>query len=354
MDELSGDLVLIVDDIETNIDILVETLCDDYEIMVATNGFEAVELTNTFSPDLILLDVMMPEMDGFEVCKRIKENEATKDIPIIFVTAKNEIVDETRGFEVGAADYITKPVNPSIVKARVAVHLELKRKREELVKKNQLLQQEKEKTERLLLNILPGSIVKRLEDGEEIIADKFDEASILFADIVGFTSFSATISAKELVSFLNNIWSKFDRLTDKYKVEKIKTLGDGYIVAAGLPERSSNHAEILADVALEMKTIIDSIRTREKEFKLRMGINTGTVVAGVIGEKKFVYDLWGDTVNTAQRMEAHSEPGEIQITSSTYKLLKDKYIIEKRGLVEIKGKGKMEVYYLKGKKPEIQ
>lgn len=213
------------------------------------------------------------------------------------------------------------------------------------------LHAEQEKSERLLMNILPEAIAFRLKHDTSAIADYFEESTILFSDIVGFTPLSARISPIELVNLLNQIFSKFDHIAEFYGLEKIKTIGDAYMVAGGLPVPKKNHAEAIANMALDMQQEIIKFTTDiGQQFEIRIGINTGPVVAGVIGKKKFIYDLWGDAVNVASRMESSGEPGKIQVTTATYELLKDKYIFEERGIITVKGRGKMVTYWLLGKK----
>ncbi|MEG4066768.1 adenylate/guanylate cyclase domain-containing protein [Microcoleus sp. Pol11C2] len=213
------------------------------------------------------------------------------------------------------------------------------------------LRLEQEKSDRLLLNVLPQPIADRLKQDQSIIADTFAEVTVLFADIVGFTTISSQISPPELVSLLNDIFSTFDRLAEKHGLEKIKTIGDAYMVVGGLPIPRLDHAEAIAEMAIDMQqAIIDFSNTHSQAFSIRIGINTGPVVAGVIGIKKFIYDLWGDTVNTASRMESHGKPGSIQATFATYDILQDKYVFESRGAIEVKGKGLMTTYLLKCRK----
>ena len=210
---------------------------------------------------------------------------------------------------------------------------------------------EQEQSEKLLLNILPKPIAERLKAQQTTIADSFGEVSVLFADIVGFTELSARMSPTELVKRLNVIFSHFDQLAEKYGVEKIKTIGDAYMVVGGLPTPRDDHAEAIAQMALGMQAKIAklSAETGEK-LAIRVGINSGPVVAGVIGVSKFTYDLWGDTVNVAARMEVTGFAGSIQVTDVTYELLKDKYLFEKRGLIPVKGKGDMITYLLVDKR----
>ncbi len=210
---------------------------------------------------------------------------------------------------------------------------------------------EKAKSERLLLNILPASIAQQLKQEERTIADSFPEVTVLFADIVGFTELSAQTPAIELVEILNVIFSEFDQLTDEHGLEKIKTIGDAYMVVGGLPVAKPNHAEAIAAMALDMQdTMTGFCAQTGKALSIRIGINTGPVIAGIIGTKKFIYDLWGDTVNIASRMESHGIPGSIQVSESTYKRLKTQYTFEDRGLIQVKGKGQMNCYLLKGEK----
>lgn len=213
------------------------------------------------------------------------------------------------------------------------------------------LRKEQNKTENLLLNLLPEPIADRLKDEPGVIADKFEKATILFADLVNFTQISTTMSATKLVYLLNEIFSAFDELTEKHGLEKIKTIGDAYMVAGGIPIERPDHAEAIAKMALDMLVAIEELNVKlEATFDLRIGINSGPVVAGVIGTKKFIYDLWGNAVNTASRMESHGIPGRIQVSIYTYELLRDKYEFEERGLIDIKGQGEMRTYFLTGPK----
>ncbi|MGK7925550.1 MAG: adenylate/guanylate cyclase domain-containing protein [Spirulina sp.] len=222
------------------------------------------------------------------------------------------------------------------------------RKRAELA-----LRLAKQQSERLLLNILPRSIADRLKQTTGAIAEQYDSVSILFADIVGFTPLSAQMSPIELVELLNQIFSAFDKLADEYGLEKIKTIGDAYMVVGGLPERKPGHLEAIADMALAMQAAMPQFEIpqlqEERSLQIRIGISTGSVVAGVIGMKKFIYDLWGDTVNVASRMEAQGEPGKIQMTADAREKLGDRYHFHKRGEISVKGKGEMTTYWLLGK-----
>jgi adenylate cyclase len=213
-----------------------------------------------------------------------------------------------------------------------------------------LLRDEQQKAERLLLNILPKDVANLLKNEPRTIADCFSEASILFADVVNFTPLSARLTPVELVELLNEVFSCFDLLVEKYGLEKIKTIGDCYMVAAGVPAPRPDHAHALAALALDMRDYTLGHAFRGEHMTFRMGLNSGPVVAGVIGRRKFVYDLWGDAVNTASRMESHGAGGLVQITAATYELIKDDFVCEPRGVVNVKGKGNMQVWHVIAKR----
>jgi adenylate cyclase len=206
------------------------------------------------------------------------------------------------------------------------------------------------RVEALLLNVLPADIAQRLQSAPNAIADHFDEASILFADVVDFTPLSSRLDPRDAVGLLDRLFTSFDELVDRYQVEKIKTIGDCYMVAAGVPRERSDHARALAGLALEMRECAKSCLPGRDghDLRLRIGISSGPVVAGVIGRRRFLYDLWGDTVNMASRMESHGSPDEIQITRSTWELLDDHFVTEPIGLVDVKGKGAIETWRLVG------
>ncbi|MBZ8179956.1 adenylate/guanylate cyclase domain-containing protein [Oscillatoria salina] len=231
---------------------------------------------------------------------------------------------------------------PSYEGVSVFFHDITQRKRTEAA-----LKLEKRKTEGLLLNILPQAIAKRLKQKPSLIADTFEEVTILFADLVNFTQLASRVYPQQLISTLNNIFSTFDRLTEKHGLEKIKTIGDAYMVVGGVPTAKPNHAEAIAQMALDMQQVMNQFNAAHvTNLNIRIGINTGSVIAGVIGTKKFAYDLWGDAVNTASRMESHGIPGTIQVSQTTYALLRDKFLFEERGAIEVKGKGTMKTYLL--------
>lgn len=236
-------------------------------------------------------------------------------------------------------------VATNIIGMVAAYMMEVYRRRDFL--QRTLLNQEQRKSERLLRNILPESIVALLKDGTETISDYYENVSILFADVVNFTELSKDLSPKLLVELLNDVFSSFDELVDHYKLEKIKTIGDCYMVAAGVPQSRDDHAHILAKLALDMISLVKEQKFLERyKLSFRIGINSGPVVAGVIGRKKFLYDLWGDAVNTASRMESQGSENAIQITEHTYFLIKDDFHCEFKGELPIKGKGLMRIWHV--------
>jgi class 3 adenylate cyclase len=213
-----------------------------------------------------------------------------------------------------------------------------------------LLAESMQKSETLLLNILPSAIAERLKHTPGTIADGFNDVSVLFADIVGFTRLSRRYSSEVVVQLLNEIFKKFDNISKKYGVEKIKTIGDAYMLAAGVPEAQTNHCAVVADCALDMITAVKNISDPSgNPIQIRVGIHTGPAIAGVIGMHKFSYDLWGDTVNIASRMESHGDTGRIQVSREIYETLKGTFIFEPRAEVEVKGKGKMQTWWLNGR-----
>lgn len=479
--------VLVVDDQIDSLRALSELLSrSGYRVRKALNPQAALTAVSVHPPDLILLDITMPVMSGYDVCERLKRNEHTRDIPVIFVSALDDIHDKSKAFEMGGNDYITKPFQAEEVLMRVSNQLTLARQRQTLMLQNTQLQreiiqrqqaeakyrsifenategifqtspegqylsvnpalakiygydspqeliesiqdvgaqlyvvpgrrdeiraylqehdrimafdsemyrkdgqtiwvsencravrdsdgnllyyegtvqditarrqaemevrQQRAKADRLLHSILPYAIAQRLKDGmAEPIAKQYDSVTVLFADLVNFTASAAETAPASLLDLLNQVFSAFDYLTEKYGLEKIKTIGDEYMVAAGLPEPMPDHAIAAANLALDMQTVIqDFSYVGGVPIQLRIGLNTGPVVAGVIGTKKFTYDLWGDTVNVASRMESTGLPNRIQVPYTLYPVLKHAFVLEERGLVTIKGRGEMMTYWLEGR-----
>ena len=344
--------VLVVDDNEVNRDMLSRRLeRQGHTVRLAGNGRHALAMLQSEPVDLVLLDILMPELDGFETLKQLKANDALRHTPVIMLSALDELDSVVRCIEAGAEDYLPKPFNPVLLTARINACLEKKRLRDKEQAYLAELQSEREKSDRLLLNILPSSVANRLKRGETTIADSFPDATVMFADLVDFTPLASRVSAAELVQLLNEVFSQFDWLVELHGLEKIKTIGDAYMVAGGLPTPRPDHAAAVAEMALDMQKVIQRLNgPAEHRLNLRIGLCSGPVIAGIIGSKKFIYDLWGDTVNTASRMESQGRLNHIQVSESTYEQLKDAYTLERRGKLVVKGKGEMTTYFLLGRK----
>ena len=346
--------ILVVDDLEENRELLSRRLSRlGYSVELVESGSRALESVKSKPPDLILLDILMPDLDGFEVLQRLKAEPATRHIPVIMLSSADQIDTVVRCINLGADDFLPKPFNATLLMARIESSLSKKRLRDQENAFLKQLQAQQDTSERLLLNILPGPIAERLKQGERTIADHFEHTTVLFSDFVGFTRLSAGIAPRELVGRLNEIFSAFDRLCETHGLEKIKMIGDGYMVVAGLPTPRADHAAAAADLALAMqREVTESATARSRQFRLRIGINSGPVVAGVIGTKKFAYDLWGDTVNLASRMERHAPTGGILVTSATYEHLRDRYTFKPGRVIRVKGKGEVLTYLLLRKRQE--
>jgi class 3 adenylate cyclase/FixJ family two-component response regulator len=368
-----------------------------YRVQYSDDGRSALSIARTSAPDLILLETHLPGMNGYEVCQHLKARAITWEIPIIFIGHTSEPFDKPKVFAVGAADYVVHPFSLEELIVRLEHQLKIRELQRQLFyqqtrrllqakgtppvladlqkrlhqqaralkEQNSLLQQEvyerqqveaalraeQEKSDRLLLNILPSPIADQLKQQHGLLAERFENATILFADLVDFTPLAARIAPLELVTLLNQIFSAFDRLAEKYGLEKIKTIGDAYMVVGGVPVPREDHAQSVMEMAIAMLKEIKQIRyDAPKPLQIRIGMNSGAVVAGVIGIKKFSYDLWGDAVNIASRMESQGLPGKIQVTESTYHLLKDAYHFEKWDNVNVKGRGKITTYLFVGRR----
>jgi adenylate cyclase len=344
---LSG-RILVVDDTEANRELLSRRLQrQGHTVDTADGGQSALDAVAKSQFDLVLLDLIMPDINGLEVLKRLKAHPVDQHIPVMMISALDEIDSIVRCIEAGAEDYIPKPFDPVLLGARIGASLERKRLRDRELAFIDELRVEKGKTEALLLNILPGTIVSRIRNGDIAIADSFPDATILFADLVNFTALAGKCSPARIVDLLNTLFSAFDGLAKKLKLEKIKTIGDAYMVAGGIPEEHPGHALAVADMALGM---IDAVLETGKQFgetlEARIGIHTGEVVAGLIGQHRSIYDVWGDTVNTASRLESSGMPSRIHISETTYQKVRDTFNCELRGQVALKGKGTMLTYFL--------
>lgn len=355
--------VLVVDDSRTLRKILIRELnsLGFHNILEAADGLEAIEVVKTKSVDLMLLDMEMPELDGLGVLVQLKSDDSYKALPIIVISGADQFEKTIKCIEIGAEDYLPKPFDPILLRARIFSSLEKKRLRdldrkhlEMLNQEKQLLEIEQMKTEKLMLNILPRPIAERLKRGEKNISGSYPDVTILFSDLVGFTKMSSKTTATELVRLLNDLFTRFDIRAEALGLEKIKTIGDAYMVVGGLPIPRPDHAALIAEMALGMFEDLQIFNQENNaELNMRIGMNSGPVVAGVIGFTKFSYDLWGNTVNTASRMESTSQQGRVQVSPSSYEALKDLYDFEDAGLMECKGLGEIRTHLLIGKRGHI-
>jgi adenylate cyclase len=344
--------ILIVDDTEATRELLARRLGrEGHHVVEVANGRAALDRVALEIFDLILLDMMMPDLNGYEVLTQLKADVRFRHIPVIVISALDEIDSVVRCIEAGAEDYLSKPFDPVLLRARIGASLEKVRLRESEQAATARLRAEKETTEKLLLNILPKSIIPRMHSGETPIADRFHDVTILFSDIVGFTGMSMRRSASDVVALLNAIFSAIDRLALQYGIEKIKTIGDAYMAVAGLPEPRDDHPQAIARLALAMRKAISEIAHQyDEDLRIRIGFHTGNVVAGVIGTHKFAYDIWGDTVNTASAMESRGIANEIQVSQASFMRLSEQFVFERRGMIELKGNQQMETYLLRGER----
>lgn len=339
--------ILVVDDTMSSRDLLARRLGrDGHAVVVAGSGAEALRILETQKFDLALADILMPDMNGIELLGHLKSNRRWREIPVVMISGLKDYDAVVRCIEAGAEDYLPKPIDPVLLRARIKACLERSRWRERERRYLSEIEFEKERANALLHAILPGQVVKRLAEGEEVIADRVEMATILFADIVNFTEFAARTPATVLVRRLGALFSRFDELADEYGMEKIKTIGDAYMAAAGLPDPRPDHAQ--AAVAFARALLVEMARTTgpEPPLSLRIGINSGPVIAGLIGRKRFVYDVWGHTVNLASRMESYGIPGRIQISQSTFEALGSSCMDVHQEVMEIRGIGKYITYLI--------
>ena len=346
--------ILVVEDSKVSLRIVSAILAaQGYTVHGAMSGAQALEVAMRTSLDLILLDINLPGKSGFEICRGFKQLAKLADVPVIFMSGRSEILDKIRAFEVGGVDYLTKPCHAEELLARVATHVSIRSLQRELGEARAELelalasaQAAEESASRLLERMLPASVAARLKEADSPFATHFEEVTVLFADLVGFTQYAAGATPDELIDYLNQIFSNFDLLTRWHGVEKIKTIGDAYMVVGGLPEPREDHSQAVADLALAMLNVA---RVRS-HLPLRIGIHRGSVVAGVIGRSKPNYDLWGDTVNIASRIESSGRVDSISVSKEVHDALGDDYEFDEGQVIDIRGRGPVLVYELRGRR----
>ena len=320
-----------------------------FQVACAENGRQAWQMFQREDFRLVLSDWQMPEMGGLELVKKICASDKGAYVYLILVTARDAKSDLVQAMDAGADDYVTKPYDKNELLARVRAGMRIIELEQSLQEKNRLLIAEQENSERLLLSIFPRPIAERLRKETGVIADSFSSASVLFADINNFASLAAKKTPLEIVELLNQLFCSFDRLADRFGLEKIKTIGDSYMVAGGILEPRPDHASVVAAMALAMQKELTGFDWRTSEpLQLRIGIDSGPVIAGVIGNARLAYDLWGETVQTAEQLKNFGLPGSIQTSAASFELLRNAYILEERGEFYLPGSGEITTYLLTG------
>jgi class 3 adenylate cyclase len=303
-----------------------------FQVVSVDSGLEALRVMAEEEIDVVLLDAMMPGIDGFETCRRIKANPDWEGTPIVMATALDTQQDRNAGLRAGADDFLTKPINGTELRLRLTAHSKVKAYHS------------------LLANVLPPSIARRLRTEPGFVADRVDCGTILFSDLVGFVPFARSRPAAEVVGVLDHIFRAFDRCCESHCLEKIKTIGDAYMLAGGLhkDDAPEDAAIRVVSAGLEFFQLLEQVNTDHGlSLQLRMGVHSGPLIAGVIGQSRLSYDLWGDTVNLASRMESHGVPGRLQLSDSTRELIGDRFPLEDMGIRDIKGRGVMQTWMVR-------
>ena len=329
--------VLVVDDEPSNLMLVTQLLKSEVDVRVANNGDRALALMRQEPPDLVLLDVEMPGMDGYSVCRAVKADPQLTDIPVVFLTGRASVEDETTGFETGAVDYIHKPISPPLLRARVRTHLRLKSALEEA-------QREKRKADELLEVVLPPKAAEELRATSTVRPRRIENVGVLFSDIVGFTAWCDRFPPEEVVRNLHVVFLEFEAIARAHGVEKLKTIGDGFMAGCGLSLPAETPLLTSVRCALEMSRRVTEL---VPEWRIRSGAHVGPVVAGIVGGERYQFDIWGDTVNVAARLTGAAEPGTVLVSANVWNQLEGKVAGEPGGLRHLKGKGDVEVFLVR-------
>ena len=328
--------LLVVDDSAYNRELLYSILENEYIVILAEDHPSAMSaLAINPSIDLVLLDIIMPVTNGFEVCKELKSIREYKEIPVIFITGLNDIENEKEGFRSGGADFITKPFNRHIIQSRIKTHIQLR--------------EEKRKSDTLLKVLLPDNVIRQLKSKGTYAPELHKNTSVMFCDLIEFTEISSRLSPNELIDSLTDIFTAFDTIIDRNCGMRIKTIGDGYLAVTGMNENPDEHANNMVAASLEMIAYLEQRDdSNGVDWKCRIGINSGEIISGIVGQSRFQFDIMGDNVNIASRVESNGEAMRITITESTRALLSDKYTTSAIGPIKLKGKGQMELFLING------
>ena len=340
--------ILVIDDAPVNRWILEKILArQGFRVLSGATGRQGMDLCQRERPDLVLLDIMLPDTDGYTLCRQIKDDPVLDSIPVIFISSLNASEDILKGFEAGGVDYIPKPFQPAEVLARICTHLRLCSLQQDLEKQNQRLTEEKQKTENLLCHVLPARIARELTSTGRCRPRLFPETTVCFADIVGFTAAAAQMPPEELIRELNEIFTGFDRIMALQRCERIKTIGDAYLFACGVPEADEMHAVRAIRAAVDMLAFLEKRNSQTgRQWQIRVGMHSGPVVGGVVGTEKYLYDIFGDTVNVAARMEEMGQPMRINVSAASHALLQETFSFTEPRTAEVKGVGPQMMYIL--------
>lgn len=340
--------LLLVDDMDVILDVITIHLDEfeqNFEYVRACNGREACKLALTEQPDLILMDWEMPIMNGIEALGILKKNARTKDIPVVILSGFTESDNVKVALETGAVDYIRKPIDSVELIARVRSVLALHSAFDALKQKSHELVIEREKVEKILRGVIPPQVINEIKDSGQIKPKRYKHASVMFADLVGFTQKTNKMSPKRLIDELNDIFSAFDRIVANNNCTRIKTIGDAYLAVAGLPMEDDDHAENLVNAAIEFRRFIaQRNKIKNTKWDLTIGVNSGSIIGSLIGHENFLFDIFGDSVNVAARLQGQCLPMRIAISESTYYGVYKHFNCSLKGNVEMKGVGSMNVY----------
>ncbi len=346
-----GPALLVVDDNEDNRFTLTERLKrEGYgNVACASNGREALELLATRPFDLVLLDITMPEMDGYQVLHEVKADTTLRNIPIVMISAVDEIESVARCIGLGAEDYLAKPFNAVLLRARLAACLEKKKLRDQEAVYTQQIENEKRRADELLYAMLPPGAVRELKATNAVRPRRYDEVAVLFCDIVGFTAYCDENPPEKVVEHLQALNEEYEGIVRQHEMEKIKTIGDAFMATAGLFTPVPDPVFASLQCGLDMVT---ASRRIEPSWEVRVGVQFGPVVAGIIGHRQYLFDLWGDTVNMASRIAAHANPGTVATSGATWHRIRDRGRGRSLGFVDIKGKGRIELIECQGLKEQ--
>lgn len=338
--------ILVVDDNAINRDVLTRRLGrDGHRVALAEDGLQALAMAQAEEFDLILLDIILPGLNGFQVLEQLKADPALRHVPVIMISAFHELDGVVHCLEMGAEDYLPKPFNPVLLRARIDGCLEKKRLRDREVSHLAEIDRERKRADELLHVILPAEVVRELKATNTVKPRRHDDVAVLFCDIVGFTPFCDRNQPEQVVAPLQELIEAWEEIALRHGVQKIKTIGDAFMAAAGLLRPADNPVLNCLHCGLEM---IAACQARPTGWNLRVGIHVGPVVAGVIGRRQYLFDLWGDTVNTAARMESHGVPGAVTLSAAAWERVASCCRGESRGMVSVKGKGAMEMIRFDG------